>query len=161
MPEKKIKQIVRILNADLDGSKPLYSALNKIYGINFMFSNAICNIAGIDKKQKVGGLSDSEIEKISSIIKNPIKFNIPTWLFNRRHDSETNHDKHILGSDLKFQKEQDIKYARKIKSYKGMRHSFGLPVRGQRTRSNFRHGKTVGVKKKGLKIQKTETKGKK
>ena len=41
---------------------------------------------------------------------------------------------------------------KKIKSYKGMRHAYGLPVRGQRTRGNFRKGVTVGVMKKAAKI---------
>jgi small subunit ribosomal protein S13 len=44
----------------------------------------------------------------------------------------------------------DIKNLRKMKCYRGVRHSLGLPVRGQKTRSNFRKGKTVGVRKKGI-----------
>jgi len=163
MPQENIKQIVRILDADLDGSKPLYSTLNKIRGISFMFSNAICNATNINKEKKVGELSQEEINKISEVIKNPSKFNLPEWLLNRRNDLETNDNLHITSTDLKFKTDNDIKFARKIKSYKGMRHSYGLPVRGQRTRGNFRHGKTIGVRKKGLKTQqkKTETKGKK
>lgn len=153
MPDKNIKQIVRILNADLDGSKPLYSSLTKIKGISFMLANAICSTININKAKKVGELTQAEIDKITIVMKNPEKFNIPPWLLNRRNDYETSENKHITGTDLKFRTDQDIKYLRKIKSYKGIRHSMGLPVRGQRTRSNFRRGKTVGVKKKGLKIQ--------
>jgi small subunit ribosomal protein S13 len=49
-----------------------------------------------------------------------------------------------------FTKDNDIKLMRKIKSYKGTRHSAGQPVRGQRTKSNFRKskGKVMGVKRK-------------
>jgi len=161
MPDKNIKQIIRILGADLDGNKPLYSALNKIRGISFMFSNAVCNAANINKQKKVSELSPEEIEKISVIIKNPLKYNLPKWLLNRKNDIETNDNLHITGTDLKFKTDTDIKQARKIKSYKGMRHSFGLPVRGQRTRGNFRKGKTIGVRKKGLKTQKKPTTGSK
>ena len=150
MPEKNIKQIVRIFNADLDGSKPVQNSLTKIRGISFMFANAICNAAHINKKLKVGELNQTEIDKITNIIKTPEKFKIPYWLFNRRKDYNSNEDRHITGTDLKFQTDQDIKYMKKIKCYKGIRHSIGLPVRGQRTRSNFRHGKTIGVRKKGI-----------
>jgi len=164
MPQENIKQIVRISDSDLDGSKPLNSALKKIRGISFMFSNAICSAANIDKQKKISDLTSEEIKKISLIMKNPSKFDIPSFLLNRQKDSETNNNIHITSTDLKFRTDNDIKFVRKIKSYKGMRHSFGLPVRGQRTRGNFRHGKTIGVRKKGLKTQqkpKTESKGKK
>jgi len=74
-------------------------------------------------------------------------------MLNRRKDYETGEDKHLLSSDLAFTKDNDIKMLKKIKSYKGMRHAFGLPVRGQRTRSNFRRnkGKVTGVQKKKIK----------
>ena len=51
---------------------------------------------------------------------------------------------------MSFTQDNDIKMLKKIKSYKGIRHSLGLPVRGQRTRSNFRKnkGKVMGVKRK-------------
>ncbi|HDD46536.1 MAG TPA: 30S ribosomal protein S13, partial [Candidatus Aenigmarchaeota archaeon] len=42
----------------------------------------------------------------------------------------------------------DINFMKKIKTYKGIRHALGLPVRGQRTRSSFRKGRTIGVKRK-------------
>ncbi|MDD5650977.1 MAG: 30S ribosomal protein S13, partial [Candidatus Nanoarchaeia archaeon] len=67
---------------------------------------------------------------------------------NRRKDPETGEDQHVISTDLKMKKDFDIKMMRKMKSYKGMRHSFGLPVRGQRTRAHFRHGKSLGVAKK-------------
>ena len=56
-------------------------------------------------------------------------------------------------SDLRFIQDNDIKMMKKIKSYKGIRHMFRLPVRGQCTRSNFRKnkGKGMGVKRKGKK----------
>jgi small subunit ribosomal protein S13 len=53
---------------------------------------------------------------------------------------------------LKFAKENDVKMMKKIKSYRGLRHQWSLPVRGQRTKSNFRRNKgkgSLGVKRKG------------
>ncbi len=149
-PKQELKYFVRVANTDLDGNKPLQHALTKIKGISFMFSNIICNVAGIEKTKKTGYLADSEVAMIDSVLKDPSKFKVPAWLFNRKKDPEDGSDKHLVGSTLAFMQDNDIKMMKKIKSYKGIRHSFGLPVRGQRTRSNFRKnkGKVMGVKKK-------------
>ena len=149
-PKQELKYFVRIANTDLDGNRTIGQALTKIKGIGFMFSNAICRAASIDITKKTGYLNDSEVSKIDDIIKEPSKFKIPSWLFNRKKDPEDNADKHIIGSNLTFTQDNDIKMMKKIKSYKGIRHMLGLPVRGQRTRSNFRRnkGKVMGVKRK-------------
>ena len=150
MPDDKtVKHIIRVSTTDLDGSKAIYMALRKIKGISFAFSNAICNVINLDKTKKAGSLSDEEVKKIEDVIKNPSKYKIPNWLLNRRKDYETNEDKHLVVSDLKLQKEFDIKRMQKTKSYRGLRLAQGLTVRGQRTRAHFkRGGKTLGVKKK-------------
>ena len=148
--KQELKYFVRIANTDLDGNKSIYNSLTKIKGINFMFSNAICNTAGIEKAKKTGYLTDEEVAKIDEIVKEPSKFKLPAWLFNRKRDPEDGTDKHLIGVTLTFTQDNDIKMMKKIKSYKGIRHSHGLPVRGQRTRSNFRKnkGKVMGVKRK-------------
>ena len=149
-PKQELKYFVRIANTDLDGNKSVYHSLTKIKGINFMFSNAICNAAGIQKTKKTGYLTDDEAGRIDEVVREPLKFKIPAWLFNRKRDPEDNADKHIIGTILTFTQDNDIKMMKKIKSYRGIRHSFGLPVRGQRTKSNFRKnkGKVLGVKRK-------------
>lgn len=148
--KQELKYFVRIANTDLDGNKPIVHSLTKIKGVSFMLSNAICNTAGIEKTKKTGYLTDDEASKIDDIIKEPLKFKLPSWLFNRRRDPEDSMDKHLIGVTLTFTQDNDIKMMKKIKSYKGIRHSLGLPVRGQRTRSNFRKnkGKVLGVKRK-------------
>lgn len=149
-PKQELKYFVRIANTDLDGNKPIGNALLKIKGISFMFSNAILNVSAIQKTKKAGYLTDEETAKIDDIIRDPSKVKIPSWLYNRKRDPEDNSDKHLVGSTLAFTQDNDIKMMKKIKSYKGVRHSLGLPVRGQRTRSNFRKnkGNVLGVKKK-------------
>ena len=153
MPEEskqELKYFVRIANTDLDGNKQIGNALTKIKGISFMISHAILNVANIQKTKKAGYLSDDQASRIDEILKDPSKFGIPPWMFNRKKDPEDNLDKHLTGTNLTFIQDNDIKMMKKIKSYKGIRHSLGLPVRGQRTRSNFRRnkGKVMGVKKK-------------
>lgn len=148
--KQELKYFVRIANTDLDGNKPIQQAMIKIKGISFMFSNAVLKAATIDKAKKAGYLSDEQAGKIDEIIREPLKFGIPSWMLNRKKDPEDNLNRHLTGSTLTFIQDNDIKMMKKVKSYKGIRHSFGLPVRGQRTRSNFRKnkGKVMGVKKK-------------
>jgi len=143
------KHIVRIVNTDLDGNKPIGHALIKIRGVGTTFANSVCLVASVDKAHKTGELSDADIKKLNDVVKNPGKFNFPTWMMNRRKDYITGEDKHILTSDLDFTKGQDVRRMQKTKSYTGLRLQAGLPVRGQKTRSNFRKqkGKVTGVKR--------------
>jgi small subunit ribosomal protein S13 len=145
--QKSEDRVVRILSKDIEGKENIYSGLTKVKGISWGMSNAICKKLGFDKKRKIGSLSEGEIKKIEEFMKNP---NVPEYLVNRRNDFETGKDNHLIGSDLELKKEFDIKRLKKIKSYKGFRHMSGLPVRGQRTRSNFRKNKAkgAGIKKK-------------
>ncbi len=151
MAEKEeFKHLVRIANTDIEGNKQLAVGLRNIKGIGFQFANMICSFTKIDKTKKVGTLTDEEAKKIEEVIKNPSKYKAPSWMLNRRRDYETNQDKHLILSDLNFTKDNDIKRLRKIKAYRGVRHSQGRPVRGQRTKGHFRRniGKVLGVKRK-------------
>jgi len=153
------RHFIRVANADLNGNLSLERALTKIKGISFQFSHAICSTLKLDSRQKTGYLSDDNIKRIQDLLKDPLKFNIPVWMLNRRKDYETGEDKHILTSDLDFIKDNDIKLMKKIKCYRGSRHAKGLPSRGQKTKSNFRKNKgkgSLGVKRKaGSKSGKT------
>ena len=147
---EQLKHLVRIANTDIKGTQQILYGLKKVKGVGFMFANAVCKMAKMDPAKKTGALSDEEIKKIETVIKNPVKYNFPVWMLNRRKDMDTGEDKHLSTSDLRFTLETNIKQMKKIRSYKGVRHMFGLPVRGQRTRSNFRpnKGKVKGVQKK-------------
>jgi small subunit ribosomal protein S13 len=145
-PEKDFARIIRILQTDIDGGKQLYVGLTKIKGVSWSFSNAICNKLSLDKKKKIEALSAEEIKTIEEFIRNP---DLPNFLLNRRKDFDTGKDMHLIGTDLDLRKDFDIKRLKKIRSYRGLRHALGQPVRGQRTRSHFRQkGKAVGVIKK-------------
>jgi len=145
---KEIKGIVRISGTDIKGDVQLFISLQKIKGISGVLANAICRIHNLERERKVGTLNKKEIKKIENTLKTPSKFGIPSWMLNRRKNSETGEDQHLIESDLTFTQKQDIKKMMNIKSYKGVRHMFDLPVRGQKTRSSFRKGTTVGVVRK-------------
>jgi len=142
-----IKQIVRVAKVDIHGNKGVAQALTKIKGIGISFSTSICNHLNINQNIKIGALSESQLKQIEQTIENP-KGKLPDFLLNRKRHYETGENKQLVTSDLKLTQEFDIKRLKKTKSYKGMRHAWGLPVRGQKTKAHFRKGKTVGVKKK-------------
>ena len=149
----EFRHLVRVANTDLKGNKPILFGLRRIKGVGTIFASAVCTVAKVNPAIKAGELNDAQIAKLGEVISNPQKFKIPTWLLNRRKDYETGEDKHLIMGDLKFQKENDLKRLKKIKSYRGYRHAFGLPTRGQKTRSNFRKKKgrgkgVIGVQKK-------------
>ena len=144
------KHIVRIVNVDIPGDRPIRYALTKIKGLGINFADIVCIIAGINKQQKAGNLTVEEIKKLNQIIEHPAQFDIPSWLFNRRKDYDSGEDIHIITGSIAFVKDNDLKRLKKIKTLRGVRHQRGLPVRGQRTKSHFRtnKGKVVGVAKK-------------
>ena len=143
--------MVRIANTDLDGKKPILRALRKIKGVGIMFANFACRKAGVNLTAKTGYLEQEDVQKLEDVIKNPLKHDAPDWILNRRKDPETGQDTHLITADLTFAKENDIKRMKMTKSYKGLRHAWGLTLRGQKTKSNFRKNKgksSLGVSKK-------------
>ncbi len=141
----EFRHIVRVCNTDLKGEKAILYALTKIKGVNVMYANMALSVSGIDKAKKTGELSESEVSKLDEILRHPNTYHVPTWLLNRRKDYETGEDKHLLNADLDLEKDNDVKRMKKIKNYKGLRHQWGLTVRGQRTKSNFRRNKGKGL----------------
>jgi small subunit ribosomal protein S13 len=156
MEEKKTKdsreqesvELVRVLGKDIRGDKKILVGLTKIKGISWAFSNALCKILAINKNKLIGELTEEDIENIENFMK---KIEVLDFLKNHRKDIESGDDVHFYGSDLTLKGDFDIKRLRKIKCYKGVRHTNKLPVRGQRTKANFRSNKkktrVVGGKK--------------
>ena len=144
-----IKHFVRVSNTDLPGQKTVLYAMQKIKGVGVSYANALCKVTKINPNKKMGTLTDQEVVKLDTALKDPLNEGVPAWLVNRRKDYETGSDKHLITGDLSFQTENDIRLMKKIKCYKGIRHILGQPVRGQRTRGNFRKnkGKVMGVKR--------------
>ena len=119
----------RIVGVDLPPQKRTDVALTYIYGIGTTTARKICQAAGIDPKQRSKDLSEDELSRIGSIL-----------------------DNHVIEGALRRQIQQNISRLRDIACYRGMRHRRGLPVRGQRTRTNARTRKgpkRVVARKKG------------
>ena len=148
----EIRPVIRIAKTDLDGTKKVPYALTKIRGINIRLAHIIVHIAQIDPDQRLGTLTEAEARKIEQILQDPKKHEIPVWTLNRQRDVVTGEDKHIFGTDILLSQKEDIDRMMRSKSWKGVRHSLGLKVRGQKTRTTGRRGITVGVRRKRLRV---------
>ena len=122
--------------------------LTDIPGVDIRLAHAILHVANMDQTSRVGFLSERDVKKLEDIITDPSNNGIPKWLLNRQKDPQTGEDLHLLGARLKLMTKTDIDLMKKLKIYKGIRHSFGLKVRGQRTRTTGRKGRVVGVRLK-------------
>jgi small subunit ribosomal protein S13 len=144
--EESYESLVRIMSYDIPGSKNIYTGLTKIKGVSWAISNAACFALKFPQTKKISELTREEISKIEEFLKNP---QIRDFLKNRRFDLKSGETSHVIGSNLDMRKDFDIRRLKKIRSYKGVRHTLGQPVRGQKTRSHFKSkGKAVGVTKK-------------
>lgn len=117
----------RVLGIDIPGNKRIEFALRYIYGIGPTLARKVVEEAGVDRSKKAGDLSDSEITRISQVLQSGYR----------------------IEGDLRREVTQNIRRLISIGCYRGLRHKRGLPVRGQRTRTNARTRKgprrTVGA----------------
>ena len=117
--------MVRIVGIDIPNNKRIVVALTYIFGIGKTSAEKILTEANVDFNSRSDKLSTEELERVRQII-------------NRMYRIE---------GDLKSEVSQKVKRLKDINSYRGIRHSRGLPVRGQRTKTNARtkRGKKVTV----------------
>jgi len=150
MSSQEFRHIVRILGSDSAGTLKVSYAVTSVKGVSLSLANAILKKAGINPDLRAGFLTEADITKIEDVIQDPSKYNLPGWLFNRRKDGETGKDMHLISAELVLKNKTDIDDAKNIRSWRGYRHAYGLKVRGQRTKTTGRSGKSLGVKKKAL-----------
>ncbi len=158
MAQQEIRIIVRVLNTDLDGYKKVPYALAGIEGVGINLGYAVARSLGIDPELRLGQLSEQQIGQIEDCVKNPAKYGIPSWMLNRRNDIATGKDLHLVGPDLDLAIREDIQREMRIRSWRGVRHSFGLKVRGQRTRTTGRKGGPIGVVRRAMEAAAKEQK---
>ena len=122
--------MARLVGVDLPRDKRLEVALTYIYGIGRMVAQQVCDNTQMSRDTRVRDLTEEEVARLRSYIEQNVK----------------------VEGDLRRQIAQDIKRKMEIGCYEGLRHRKGLPVHGQRTRTNARTRKgpkkTVAGKKR-------------
>ena len=148
IPEGEFQYVLRLLNTNVDGRQKVMYAVRSIKGCGRRFSNLVVKCAGIDLNKRAGQLTLKEQEKIVSVIQNPFQYGVPKWFVNRQKDIVDGKWGQLFANQLDMSLRDDITRLRKIRAHRGIRHYFGLRVRGQHTKTTGRRGKTVGVAKK-------------
>jgi small subunit ribosomal protein S13 len=120
--------MARLLGVDIPNRKKIEYALRYVYGIGPTRSKSVLEEAGIDPNVRTQDLSEQDLSKITNVILDR---------------------KYLVEGDLRREVTSNLKRLQSIRSYRGLRHQRGLPVRGQRTITNARTRKggrkTVGV----------------
>ena len=145
---REFRHILRVAGTDVDGTKRLVYGLTRIRGIGPSYAAAVVRASELRPDMRLGDLSEAEVQKLEDVMREPAKYGLPSRLYNKRKDPGTGRDSHLIGPDLVLGAKTDIDFMKDIRSWKGVRHSLGLKVRGQRTRTTGRKGRAVGVAKK-------------
>lgn len=120
----------RVIGIDIPDNKRLEVSLTYLYGVGRKLSNEIIKKLGLDPNMRAQKLTEDDIARINALLQS----------------------QYVVEGDLRRQIQNNIKRLISIHSYRGLRHRLGLPVRGQRTRTNARtrkgKRKTVANKKK-------------
>ena len=139
--------ILRLADSDIDGLRPIAQGLTSINGVGQRSAGQICRMAEIDGNKLGGHLTEEEQDRIRTTI-DEYALNVPWWLVNRQRDLQSNEDAHIIGTEVRLTRDDDVARLASIKTYRGIRHRSGHKGRGQRLRSNGRSGSTLGVERK-------------
>jgi len=139
-------------------------ALTRIKGVGRRYSNLVCKKADVDlskryescwsnsypetKLVRAGEITSEELERIVTIIQNPTQYKIPAWFLNRQRDIVDGKDTQVLANSMESKLREDLERLKKIRAHRGLRHYWGLRVRGQHSKTTGRRGRTVGVSKK-------------
>ena len=150
---REFNYIVRLHGSNLDGTKLLPYALCDLKGVGIRVSKTMIKKLGLDPSLRLGTLSEADVRRLEEILDNPASGGIPNWMLNRRKDLETGKDVHLLGSDLTLRVRDDIDLMKETRSWKGNRHARGLKVRGQRTKTAARKGRSVGLSRSRVQQQ--------
>merc|ERR1719346_765593 len=130
------QHILRVMNTNLEGKR------------NTMFAITAIKKADIDMSKRAGELSEEEVERIITIISNPRQYKIPDYFLNRQKDIKDGKTTQVLSNFLDNKLREDLERLKKIRAHRGLRHYWGVRVRGQHTKTTGRRGRTVGVSKK-------------
>lgn len=147
---KDFNYIVRLQGTSLSGTKEVPYALCEIKGVGIRVARTVIKKLDINPRQLLGNLSDADIKRLEVATQNLAEQGLPYWMLNRRKDLQTGKNLHLLTSDLTLRIKEDTDLMKEIRSWKGDRHSRGLKVRGQRTKTTARKGRSVGVSRRRM-----------
>merc|ERR1712141_36703 len=142
------QHILRIQNTNIDGNIKVTNAVTAIRGMGRRFTDLVLKKAEIDRTKRAGQLNEDEVERLMTTMLAPKNFKIPEWFLNRQRDFKDGKSGQLVSNNLDNKLREDFERMKKIRLHRGLRHYWGLRVKGQHTCTTGRHGRTVGISKK-------------
>merc|ERR1712224_269761 len=135
--------IIRLLNTNLDGKEKIMYALTKIKGIGRRFANLICNKGEIDMSKRAGEFKNEQMEKLMEIVANPQAYKIPRWFLNNQKSYKDGTYSQVTSAQVDADMRETLDRIKKIRLHRGIRHYWGVRVRGQHTKTTGRGCKNL------------------
>jgi len=148
---QNFQHILRMCNTNVDGRQKIMYALTSIKGIGRRLSNLICKKCDIDLDKRAGELTTDEVNKVVAVLNNPLQFKVPAWFLNRQRDFKDGKSSHNATNNLDGSLRQDLERLKRCRNHRGLRHSWGLKVRGQHTKTTGRGRWMMAMAKAGRK----------
>lgn len=130
--------MLRVLNTNLNGKETVRYALTAITGVGRRLAGLMCKKAGVDATMRAGELDEESIEKLVAVLQNPLQCQVPEWFLNRRKDWKDGTTSQVYSNSLSTKLREDLEALKKMRAHRGLRHYWGLKVRGQHTCSTGR-----------------------
>jgi len=151
---QNFQHILRMCNTNVDGRQKVTVALTRIKGIGRRIATLICKKCDIDLDKRAGELTTDEVNKVVAVLTSPLQFKIPAWMLNRQRDIKDGKSTHVYMNLLDGKLREDMERMKRCRNHRGLRHYWGLKVRGQ-------HTKTTGRGRWLMMMAKNKTGGKK
>ena len=135
--------ILRVMNTNIDGKTKVLYAITKITGVGRRFAQIVCRKAEVDVTKRAGELSQDEVERLITVIQNPQQFKIKEYLLNRRKDFKTGKSYQVVSNNMPAAMRDDLERLKKARVHRGLRHYWGLRVRGQHTKTTGRNARAI------------------
>merc|ERR1712107_830790 len=137
------QHILRVLNTNIEGKTSVMFALTSIKGIGRRYANIVLKKADIPLSKRAGELTEEDTEKLITIMQNPRQYKIPDWFLNRQRDIKDGKTNQVMANVSDNKLREGLERLKKIRAHRGLRHYWGLRVRGQHTKTTGHKGKTV------------------
>merc|ERR1712196_267781 len=142
--------IIRLVNTNIDGKEKIMHALTRIKGLGRRFANLVCKKGEVELSKRAGEFLVEKLEKLMEIVTNAQTYKIPIWFLNNQKEYVHGTQTQVSAAQIDSLMRDTIERLKKIRSHRGIRHCWGVRVRGQHTRTTGRGCKNIsssGAKK--------------
>merc|ERR1712093_586031 len=137
--------IIRLVNTNIDGKEKIMFALTRIKGLGRRFAGLVCRKGEVDQSKRAGEFSVEKLEKLMEIVSNAQSYRIPIWFLNNQKEYVSGTQTQASAAQIDGLMRDTIERLKKTRSNRGLRHCWGVRVRGQHTKTTGRGCKNISA----------------